>query len=170
MEERMNEPEVDEEERLLLRPPTSDVPPPPSNTTEENSVDEKPPPHSSDPGSTLLEPQIVAILVPDEGDQVKETMVAQEAEEGEVVMGADVNNHDDSSPFCGFKKPTLLLLGILALLMIIGGVTAGVLSSPSAVPVVSRGDPLLEELILLNATSEKDLSQFSDPSLHNFKP
>ncbi len=79
--------------------------------------------------------------------------------------------------FCGWKNRTLLLLGILTLLLIIGGVVGGVLSSSQAaeVPVLgpmaasipaptSTTDALLEELILLNTTFEKDLWQFGTPT------
>lgn len=61
---------------------------------------------------------------------------------------------------CGVKKQTCLLVGtLLALLMMIRGVMDGVVSVLTPVP--SMDDPLLEELILLNATFEKGLSQFS---------
>jgi hypothetical protein len=127
----------------------------------------------TDPG-TPFEPQIVAFLAPNDDDEQQiESRIAQKAEEllrrqmeeGEVIAAAEVIG-DDSSTCCGLKKRTLLLLlGLLSLLMIIGGVVGGVLSAmPHATPAPKSGrDPLLDELMLLNTTFEKDLWQFEDP-------
>jgi Leucine-rich repeat (LRR) protein len=93
-----------------------------------------------DPGSgaTSSEPQIVAFLAPDDDDQHQiEARITQRAEEllkrqMEGVIVADEVNADNSSTFCSLKKRTLLfLLGLFSVILIIGGVVGGVLSSTS---------------------------------------
>jgi hypothetical protein len=69
-------------------------------------------------------------------------------EEGEAIVLAE--GKDDDSPsttVCGWKKRTLLLLGI-SLLTIIGGVVCG---------LVLLIEPLLKELMSLGAVSDKAL-------------
>jgi hypothetical protein len=123
-----------------------------------------------------LEPQIVAFLAPDDDEQQVEARIAQKAEElmrrqmeeGEVIVASEVKEDDSTRACCGLKKRTLLLLVIGTLLMIIGGVVGGVLSAmPTPAPKSGR-DPLLDELMLLNATFEKDLWRFSDPDSPHF--
>ena len=95
--------------------------------------------------------------------------------ECEIIVGTEVNNDDASSTSCRLKKRTLMLL-----LLIIGGAVGGVVywivggkddtvrnTASADVPVVTTaaptvGDPLVEELRSLNATSDKDLGLFSD--------
>jgi hypothetical protein len=58
-----------------------------------------------------FEPQIVAVLAPDDDEQQVEARIAQRAEEllrqqmehGEVIVAAEVDS-DDSSTFYGLKK------------------------------------------------------------------
>jgi Leucine-rich repeat (LRR) protein len=117
-----------------------------------------------------MEPQIVAFLAPADDDQEVEAWIAQKAEElfrrqmegGDVIVAAEVN--DVSSNSCVMKKRTLLLLGILAVLLIIGGIMA---PAPNEANIIGSAptldDALLEELRSLNATSDEDLELFSEP-------
>jgi hypothetical protein len=144
---------------------------------------------ANDVGTTLLEPQIVALLALDENDQLMEAKIAQKVddrfrqkmeesltrkmEEGEVIVAAKVIEDDSSTSRACLKKRTLLLLAIfLSLLLIIGGVVGGVLSSTADVPgfvptqaATTVDEPLLEELrsLTVNATSDDDLWLFDDP-------
>jgi hypothetical protein len=92
-------------------------------------------------------------------------------EEGEVILAAEVKD-DELSTICGWKKQTLLMLGILSLLVIIGGVVGGVLSSKAVVPTpapTTLKNALLDELMFLNATFEKYRWQFENAESPQFQ-
>ncbi len=120
-------------------------------------------------GSTPLEPQIVAFLAPDDDDRIDEK-IAQKAEEllrrqmeeGEVIMAAEVNG-DGSSTCCGLKTRTLVLLGILTLLLIIGGVVGGVLSYRVGVD----GPTSLQDLLDLRLFSNSELRSIDGSNYGN---
>lgn len=84
--------------------------------------------------NTQSEPRIVAYLAPDFDDKELEAKVAQQAKEVwrlqmENIILADEVNQDESQSYCDLKTRTLILLGILAVLIIIGGIVGGVASS-----------------------------------------
>jgi hypothetical protein len=129
--------------------------------------------------STQPKPHNVALQAPNDDDQVEARMEErwrERMEEGDGIVAAEVK--EDVSAFCGLKKKTLVLLGIVSVLVIIGGIVGGVVSSSPTAPVVpssapvatmptttaSSGGPLLEELRSLNAISDDDSSLFSDPT------
>jgi hypothetical protein len=91
----------------------------------------------ADPDGTQLEAEIVAVLATDNADariaQRAEELLRRQMEEGEVIVAAELK--DDSSFICGWKKRTLLLLGILTVLLIVGGVVGGVLSTKTAAEI-----------------------------------